>query len=72
MKKKVYDYFKGCSCATVRQCAEALKISDICALKNIVALQCSGFIRCTVLPLGNNINADTSNFYSVCNAYHAQ
>ena len=72
MKKRVYDYFKRCACTTVHQCAEALKTSDVCALRNINELLDDGFIKCTVLPLGNSINADASSFYSVCNVYCAQ
>ena len=69
MKKRVYDYIAAHPCSTANQCAEALQINGLEAIKLIHVLRQDGYLKNTVLPLGNTYAADNSNFYTVCKAY---
>ena len=69
MKKKVYDYIAAHPCSTANQCAEALQINGLEAMKLIHALRQEGYLKSTILPLDNGISSYNSNFYSVRKAY---
>ena len=69
MKKKVYDYIAQHQCSTANQCADALRIDGLEAMKYIHALRQEEFLKSTVLPLGNAYASDNSNFYTVRRTY---
>lgn len=69
MKKKIYDYIAQHPHSTANQCAEALQINGLEAMKYIRILRQEGYLKGAVLPLGNDYNSDNSNFYTVCKAY---
>ena len=66
MKKKVHDYIAAHPYSTVNQCADALQINGLEAMKYIHTLRQEGYLKITVLPLGNAYTSDNSNFYTVC------
>ena len=70
MKKRVYDYIASHPNTSIRQCAEALHVPDLDAMRTILDLSKEGYLKCMVLPLGNERDADTSSFYSVCKTYN--
>lgn len=69
MRKKVYDYIAKTPCATHRMCAQALEIEEKEALSLINELRKDGLLKMHVRPLGNAIDANCSNFFSVCKEY---
>ena len=69
MEKKVYDYIAKHPYSTANQCADALRINGLEAMKCINILRHEGYLNSTVLPLGNAYICDNSNFYTVCKAY---
>ena len=69
MKKKVYDYIAAHPYSTANQCAEALQINGLDAMKLIHTLRQDGYLKSTVLPLENDLSSNTSNFYSVRKTY---
>ena len=69
MKKAVYNFIVQNPNTTIRQCASALQITDMAAMAWIHELRNEGCIKSAVLPLGNDVNPDSSMFYSVCGPY---
>ena len=70
MRKKVYDYIAATPYATHHMCAKALEIEETEALSWSNELSKDGLLKMQVRPLGNAIDANCSNFYSVCKEYH--
>ena len=70
LKRKVYDYILVNPCTTVHRCARALKVEELVVLELIEELCKEGVVSVgAVLPLDNDIDPDTSTFYSVCGEY---
>ena len=68
MRQKVYRYIAENPNTTHHLCAQALQITELEAMRCIEDLYRNGLLNLTVLPLGNSIDANCSNFYSVCKA----
>ena len=69
MKRKVYDFIAQNPNTTIRKCASALQIEDLAAMAWIHELRNEGCVKSVVLPLENDIDPDSSMFYSVCGPY---
>ena len=69
MKKAVYDFIAQNPNTTIRKCASALQITDMAAMAWIHELRNEGCVKSAVLPLGNDVDPDSSMFYSVCGPY---
>lgn len=69
MEKKVFDYLKAHPKSSHHQVAKGLGISEIDALGFLEGLASKGMIKRDVLPLGNNIDPDTSTYYSARGSY---
>ena len=65
MKKEVYDYIATHPSSTANQCAEALHITGLEAMKQIHTLRKDGYVNVKIQVLGNENEADSSHFYSV-------
>ena len=69
MKKKVYEYFEIHPGTTHHQCAIALEMNEMDVLKSIDELVQNGYLILKVLPLGNSIDPDCSNFWYASKKY---
>lgn len=69
MKKTLYNYIKGHPESTLRNCAVVLNIGEEEALSLINTLRQEGYLKETVLPLGNSYDSNCSPFYSVRGEY---
>lgn len=72
MKKAVYDFIAQNPNTTIRKCASALQIEDLAVMAWIHELRNEGCVKSMILPLGNDIDPDSSTFYSVCKAYRVK
>lgn len=70
MRKKVYDYFMENPNTTHHQCAKALNKPEEDVLKIIFELYKDRLLELHVLPLGNELDPNCSDFYSACREYH--
>ena len=69
MKKRVWEFFKANPISSPLMCANALDEKHIEVIKVCHELSGEGYLRRIVAPLGNSIEPDNSEFYSVCKTY---
>ena len=69
MKKRVWEYFKANPVSSPLMCANAIEGKHIEVIKVCHELSREGYLRRIVAPLGNAIESNNSEFYSVSKIY---
>jgi hypothetical protein len=69
MKKRVWGYFKANPVSSSLMCANALEEKHLESMEVCHELSREGYLRRIVAPLGNGIEPDNSEFYSVSKTY---
>ena len=71
MKKKICEFFAANPMSSHMKCANNLEESGLTVQHLVHELVKEGYLKCTILPLGNDIEPNNSNFYSLRKAYVA-
>ena len=69
MKKRVWGYFKENPVSSSLTCANTLKEKHLAIMEVCHELSREGYLRRIVAPLGNAVEPDNSEFYSVSKIY---
>ena len=69
MKKRVWEFFKVNPVSSSLMCANALEEKHLEIMEVCHELSREGYLRRIVAPLGNAIESNNSEFYSVSKIY---
>ena len=69
MKKKICEYFAANPMSSYIKCAKSLEENGLTVQHLIHELVNEGYLKCAILPLGNDIEPNNSNFYSLRKVY---